>query len=144
MVTNEPMQQRIRLQRQFDSYCKTVLKNEARNIYSETYRQNKKLIILSALSQEKLNELSLCDTYATDVYYFHLDDYVVTVENFLIANAIQSLSDRYQLIILYFYFLDMSDTEIAKELGISRGTVYYHKKKALEKIKNYLKEHENE
>lgn len=73
------MQQRIRLQRQFDSYCKTVLKNEARNIYSETYRQNKKLIILSALSQEKLNELSLCDTYATDVYYFHLDDYVVTV-----------------------------------------------------------------
>lgn len=38
----------------------------------------------------------------------------------------------------------MSDTEIAKELEIARGTVNYHKKKALEKIKNYLKEHENE
>ncbi|MEW9677659.1 LuxR C-terminal-related transcriptional regulator [Lentibacillus sp. L22] len=46
--------------------------------------------------------------------------------------------------ILCFFFLDMSDTEIAKELEIARGTVNYHKKKALEKIKNYLKEHENE
>ncbi|GGB48065.1 DNA-binding protein [Lentibacillus populi] len=144
MVTNEPMQQQVKQQRQFDSYCKSVLKNEARNIYSETQIQNKRLIVLSALSQEKLNELSMCDIYTVEVYYFHLNDYVVPVEDFLIANAIQSLSERDQLIILSFYFLDMSDTDIAKELEIARGTVYYHKKKALEKIKNYLKEHENE
>nr|WP_269412416.1 sigma factor-like helix-turn-helix DNA-binding protein [Lentibacillus daqui] len=54
------------------------------------------------------------------------------------------MKTRDQLIILCFFFLDMSDTEIAKELEIARGTVNYHKKKALEKIKNYLKEHENE
>ncbi|WP_034667517.1 RNA polymerase sigma factor [Bacillus safensis] len=143
MVTNEAIQQRVR-QRQFDSYCKSVLKNEARNIYSETYHQNKRLIILSALSEEKLNELSICDTYTTDVYYFHFNDYVIKVKDDLIANAIQSLTERHQLIILFFFFLDMSDTEIAKELGLARGTVYYHKKKSLEMIKNYLKEHENE
>ncbi len=144
MVTNVPMQQQVRQQRQFDSYCKTVLKNEARNIYSETNTQNKRLIVLSALSHEKLNELSICDTYTTDISYFHLKDYVVPVKDLLIANAIQTLSKRDQLIILSFFFLDMSDTEIAKELEIARGTVYYHKKKALEKIKKFLKEHENE
>lgn len=143
MVTNEPMQQRG-IQRQFDSFCKTVLRNEARDIYRETHKQNKRMILLSALTQDQLNELGMCENYSIDVCYFYFKDYAIKVEDFLIANAIQSLPERRQLIILFFFFLDMNDTEIAEELGIARGTVYYHKQKALEKIKNYLKEHENE
>jgi len=143
MVTNEPVQQRV-VQQRFDSFCKTVLKNAARDIYRETHKQNKSMIILSALNQDKLNKLSTHDTYATDIYYFYLNGHAIKVEKFLIANAIQSLSERDQRIILCFFFLDMSDTEIAEELEIARGTVYYHKKKSLEKIKNYLKEHDNE
>lgn len=96
-----------------------------------------------ALTQVHLSQLEMCKSYATDVYYFYLKDYAIRVEDFLFANAIQSLSERNQLIILFF-LLDMSNTEIAKELGEAMGTVYYHKQKALEKIKNYIKEHENE
>ncbi|WP_269411390.1 RNA polymerase sigma factor [Lentibacillus daqui] len=143
MVTNEPVPQSV-IRRQFDSFCKTVLRNAARDIYREINRQNKTLIILSALSQDKLNQLSMYETYETDVHYFFLNGYAVKVKDFLIANAIQSLPERNQLIVLCFFFLEMSDTEIANELGIARATVYYHKKKALEKIKNYLKEHEDE
>lgn len=120
------------------------MKNAARDIYRETHQQNKNIIILSALNQDKLNQLSTHDTYSTEFYTFHLNEHAVQVEDFLIANAIQSLSERDQFIILSYFFLDMNDTEIAKELELARGTVYYHKKKALEKIKNYLKEHKNE
>lgn len=56
MVTNEPIHQR-RIHRQFDSFCKTVLRNAARDIYREINRQNKTLIVLSALNQDKLNQL---------------------------------------------------------------------------------------
>ncbi|MBY7141774.1 sigma-70 family RNA polymerase sigma factor [Virgibacillus sp. NKC19-3] len=143
MVTNEPVHQK-RIQRQFDSFCKTVLRNAARDIYREISRQNKHLIILSALTQDKLNHLSMYDSYVTDVSYFYLHGRTIRVKDFLIANAIQSLQECNQLIILFFYFLDMSDTEIANELGLARGTVYYQKQKALEMIKNYLKEHANE
>ncbi|MCT1905250.1 sigma-70 family RNA polymerase sigma factor [Oceanobacillus sojae] len=143
MVTNEPVSQKIILRR-FDSFCKKVLKYGARDIYRETKKQNKTLIILSALNQKRINELSMYDMYATDVTYCYLDNKPIIVEDLLIASAIQSLPKRDQRIILSFFFLEMSDTEIANELGIARGTVYYHKKKALEKIKNYLKEHENE
>ncbi|GIO22990.1 sigma-70 family RNA polymerase sigma factor [Oceanobacillus sp. J11TS1] len=143
MVTNEPVQER-RIQRQFDSFCKTVLRNAVRDIYREISRQNKNLIVLSALTQNKLNQLSMYDNYVTDVYHFYFHGRTIKVKDFLISNAIQSLQQSNQLIILFFFFLDMSDTEIANELEIARGTVYYQKQKVLERIKNYLKEHADE
>ncbi|MCJ7843177.1 hypothetical protein MUB24_20320 [Lederbergia sp. NSJ-179] len=104
MVTNEHVPQ-IVIRRQFDSFCKTVLKNAARDIYREINKQNKTLIILSALSQDILNQFSMYETYETDVYYFYLNGYAIKVKDFLIANAIQSLPERNQLIVLCFFFL---------------------------------------
>ena len=51
------------------------------------------------------------------------------------------IKDRQRNIILMFYFLDMSDTEIGEIIGISRCSVYRGRMRALSIIReNYTEE----
>ncbi|MCL1859834.1 MAG: hypothetical protein FWF92_11460 [Oscillospiraceae bacterium] len=43
----------------FDSFCKTVLKNDSRNYYAEIKRQREKEISFSELSEQELAQLSI-------------------------------------------------------------------------------------
>lgn len=61
----------------------------------------------------------------------------VEVTDYQIAKALDILSKRKRDIILMFYYLEISDEEIAEELGVNRSTVYRSRISALEIIKNY-------
>lgn len=131
------MQEQL-IMEQFDSFCKKVLKNKARDIYRMKRLEGKRLVSLTALNSTQLGSLSKHDTYSIDEVLFDINGLSILVKDCDIAFAISQLPMPSQKIVLMYFFLGMSDTEIASELHLARGTVYYHKKKGLRKIKEYL------
>jgi RNA polymerase sigma factor (sigma-70 family) len=120
----------------FDSFCKIVLKNEARNIYAEEKRHWKREIPFSELSEQELAQFTTCDEYSTDSEHFDVFGYTVAVKNEVIAAAISDLPDDRRNILLLSYFLDMTDEEIVDKLNLVRSTVQYRRASALRKLKS--------
>ena len=56
------------------------------------------------------------------------------------AEALKQLLEQNRNIVLMFFFLDMSDSEIGEKLNINRSTSYRHRRNSLEEIRKQLKE----
>lgn len=54
----------------FDAYCKTVLRNEAKNYLREQTRQRNRETQFSALSQYEMDKLCTVDEYPSDSILF--------------------------------------------------------------------------
>ena len=128
------------IERQFDSFCKAVLRNQARKVYAEKKRWNDRFISLEALTPLQLDELSSCDTYDVESACFLVDQYKIAIADLVIAHAIAELSKRQQDVILLMFFLDMTEEDIATLLNLAKSTVHYHKSKALEQLRQRLEE----
>ena len=59
----------------------------------------------------------------------------------LIADAIHNLPEEKRRAVLFYYFFDMSDAEIAALYQIPRSTVQYRRTSSFELLKRYLEEH---
>lgn len=98
-------------------YINTSLNRKSISLYNKNKKVNTETIkynnnIKSTIQCSDINELEL----------------------FLSLNC---LSDIQKKIIIYKYINNLTDTEIACNLGISRQTVYSNKIKALSKLKKY-------
>ena len=131
-------------QRVFDSFCKKILKNEARNCYDEIKRRRDKEVSFSELSEQELEQLSTSDKYFVAEQIFNVLDYAVIVNDELIAEALRNLPERNRDIILLHYFLDLSDGEIGQKLNLIRTTVQYQRTSTLRQLKNFLEEQADE
>lgn len=75
---------------------------------------------------------------------FQVLGYDVEVKDALIAEALKLLSDKKQDMVLLVYYLDMSDTEIAKLVNLRESTIHYHRTSSLKSLKEFLEERTNE
>ena len=132
------------IEHQFDSFCKTVLRNQARTIYEDNRRWQNRFISLEALTPDDLAKLYSFDNYDAESIFFTAFDYEIPIENILIAQAIESLSKRRQDVVLLSYFLDMKEMDIASIMNLAQSTVHYHKVNALNELRKYMEEHKNE
>ena len=57
-----------------------------------------------------------------------------------LAEALKQLPEQSRNIVLMFFFLDMSDSEIGEKLNINRSTSYRNRRNSLEEIRKQLKE----
>lgn len=128
----------LTIQNQFDRICKLALKGEKvdylRNI---NYRQ-KHEVMLSELSEKELNQLSIMDEYNVENHYFQVLGYDIEVKDALIAEALQSLTEKKRNVILLSYFMEMSDADIAREMNLVRSTIHEHRKRSLEMLKQIM------
>ena len=127
-------------QRVFDSFCKKVLKNEARNCYRHIKWRREKEISFSEMSERELEQLAITDKYFQTEQTFCVcgDEIIVTDE--AIAKALQSLAEQNRDIILLSYFLELSDVEIGKKLDMVRSTVQYRRTSTLRELKKLIEE----
>lgn len=127
-------------QHAFDSYCKKIIKNEARNIYKELERRNKREISLDQLAMKDLNKIAIYPEYFLDEHSIKLKEDIIQINDEHIMEIIMNLSEKHRSIILFAYFFNMSDREIAEELNLVRRTVSRHRNKALTELRKYLEE----
>lgn len=123
----------------FDSFCKKVLKHEARDYYDELKRQRDREVSFSDLSEKELAQLYTEDKYFVSEQIFNVLGLNVIVTDDVIAEALQSLPERKRDIILLSYFLELSDREIGDKLNMLRSTVQYQRTSTLQQLKNFMK-----
>ena len=125
-------------QHAFDSFCKKVLKNEARDNYDELRKMRGKEVFFSELSEREAQLLSTTDNYFTTEQIFNVlgDDVIVSDEG--IAEALRSLPERKRDIILLSYFLELTDGEIGKKLNMMRSTVQYKRTTTLQELRKFM------
>ncbi|HBG4019106.1 TPA: sigma-70 family RNA polymerase sigma factor [Clostridioides difficile] len=129
------------IEHQFDSFCKTVLRNYARDIYDENKRRNDYLVSLESLLLAELSKLSILDDYDSNYICMVSYDYNIRIEDVLMAQAIGKLTKRKQDIILLSFFLNMTNADIATLMDLSENTIHYHKTNALKELKELMEEH---
>ena len=76
------------------------------------------------------------DEYSTEFMAFQVFGSEVRVHDERLCEAIMKLSEKQRNILLMFYFLEMSDTEISEVLGIARCTVYRNRMRSLDFIRD--------
>lgn len=131
-------------QHAFDSFCKKVLKHEARDYYKEVQRRSAKVITFSELSAQELERLFILDEYPAEHHIFNVSGYDVGIKSELLAAALAALPDRKRDIILLYHFLGLTDQEIGNLLHMLRATVQYQRTSTLQLLKEIMEEKINE
>lgn len=122
----------------FDSFCKKILKHEARDYYDELKRQRSREITFSDLSAKEMEQLCTVDKYLVTEQIFNILGFDVIVTDDAIIEALQSLSEHKRDIILLSYFLEFSDREIGDKLNMMRSTVQYQRTRTLQQLKTFM------
>ena len=134
----------LAIRKQFDRICKLALKSEVIDYHRHITYLQKHEVLLSELSQKEQDRLFTVDEYEVENKRFQILGYDIEVKDILLAEAIQSLSEKKQKVVLLSYFMDMSDTEIARAMNLVKSTVYEHRKRSLELMKKMMEEYQNE
>ena len=128
----------------FDSYCKKVLKNAAIDCYREIRKHRQRESFFSELSKKEWNQLFMEDKYNLETFNFKVREYDIEVKDALLAEALKILSEKKREVVLMAYYLDMSDTDIARLLDLRQSTIHYHRMSSLKALKEYLEANTDE
>ncbi|MCE3182612.1 sigma-70 family RNA polymerase sigma factor [Enterococcus faecium] len=128
----------------FDSFCKTVIRNEARNIKKQYARLRERQISLTELTESALASFQINDTSMENSEVFLALGMELLVANLDVAEAIHQLYEPKRKIILLYYFAGFNDREIGEIIGMSVGGVWYQRRKAEEELRKYLEENSHE
>ena len=127
-----------RIRKQFDSFCKTLLKNEMIDYERARSYRLKHEVSFSELTQEELSRLNIVDDYIAESEVFRVLDYDIEVKDELIGEALKYLPEKKRNVILLSFFLDMTDTEIAKNMHLVRSTIHHHRVSSLKALKKIM------
>lgn len=130
--------QKKTVRHQFDSFCRKVLREEARDYIREISRLAEHEVSLSELSEEQMEQLYVLDEYTEEQHFFDVQGYHVMIRDDRLAEALSSLSDEKRDIVLLSYFLDMSDREIGEKLNMLRCTVQRRRTSSLAEMRKRM------
>lgn len=123
------------VEHQFDSLCKIALTGEIINYRKELSRKRER-----EASFHGIQEPSHIDLKQIEQNSFVFNDMVFVFEDDLLYQAMTQLSDEKRTILLFFYFLDMTDQEIGQALKIIRRTVNHKRNRALSELRKMMEE----
>ena len=140
----QPPNDEERIRRQFDCLCKKVLRNEARNCYRDLKRRRQNEVPLAGLSGADRRRLSRMDDYFAEEGLFEVPGGKVLVQDGRIARALRGHPAQRRTIVLLYYYLDLSDRQIAELLHLKRRTVSRYRTRSIEELKAKLEEDTDE
>lgn len=119
---------------------KKVVKGIVRNYRKELARRQAKEVSFCELPEIVVEKLIVWDDYESEYTTFDVCGTEIRVLDEELAEALKQLPEQSRNIVLMFFFLDMSDSEIGEKLNINRSTSYRHRRNSLEEIRKQLKE----
>lgn len=122
----------------FDSFCKKVIRNEARNIKKQYARLRERQVSLTELPDSVITTFQVNDASIHNSEVFLMLGMELLVSNLTLADAIHKLNEVKRKIVLLYYFAGFNDREIGEAMGMSVGGVWYQRKKAENELKERL------
>ena len=112
----------------------------ARREYKELNRRKNKEISFSELPDVLVDKMAVWDDYETDYTIFSVCGIDIRVLDDELAEALKKLPERKRNTLLMYYFLEMTESEIANLQKITQSGVFRNRHHALETMKKILKE----
>ena len=129
---------------QFDSFCKKLLRNHARN-YEKQLRMIKSR---ECFAEDVCRDCSFQRYFSVpsheEAYVFKVMNMDIAIKDFLLGAALEKLEDEQRDIVLLSYFFGLTDQEIAEYLNLIRRTVSYRRGTTLKQLKKFLEEYSYE
>ena len=127
--------------RKFAKFCFEVIKNECSNIKRKA-KIRKGHDATCEEPVEYLLELLACeDIYAVEHLILSIDGKSCAIDSEKLYEALKSLPDNQQKVILYDFWLELKDREILERLEVTVRTVYNLRQRAFKRIKKYYEIH---
>ena len=126
------------VQCRFESCLKRTIRHVVKDYQQELKRRKNKEIPFCELPDIIVEQLSVWDEYETDYTIFNVCGMDIKVLDDELAEALKQLPEQKRNNVLMYYFLEMSDTEIADIMNYTRGAVFKHRHRALEAMKEIL------
>ena len=133
-----------RIRHQFDTFCKKVLRGEARTIYKQQKRLAAHEISLADFSEDGAYLLSIEDDYIFDSQKFNVLGFDINIKNELLVEALRLLPEQQRDILLLYYFLGMNDREIGELLNVLQRSINYKRTSSLKRLKKIMEEFTDE
>lgn len=146
-MTERTSDYELAVRRQFSSFCKKVIHNDAYDYRKNHENDNTCVeVFMDDLHAKDYVGMQTFDTYDSDYNYFEVAGMNMKAQfkDERILSAIEKLSVRQKEVILLSVIEEESDTRIAEILHLDRSTVSEHRRKALAQLRNYLKENINQ
>lgn len=131
----------------FHAFCKVVLRNAAISAYRDFGRKQKREVSLDYLMSETSFEPSTMDSYferEDKPTIFVIQGKEVIVANERLAAALAKLPEQRRAVLLMYFFLGYTDTQIGNVHGRSRSTANYWKLAALKQLRKEWEKLKNE
>ena len=120
------------IQYEYASWCEERDKKRAREIS------------LDSADEDKVpSELVQYDEYAFESYVIREVNQEFRFRNESLAKALCALDEVNRRIILEYYFLDLTDREIGKQMELSLKSVSKHRERSLNKLRRLLSEEDD-
>ena len=101
------------VQCRFESCLKKVVRSVVKDYYKELNRRKNKEISFSELPDVLVDKMAVWDDYETDYTIFSVCGIDIRVLDDELAEALKKLPERKRNTLLMYYFLEMTESEIA-------------------------------
>ena len=119
----------------FDSFFKTASRNYLRDLLRAENRKGKHFT--TEPIDDILELLGRKDDYPSDSFVLYVGGHPCAVESETLYKALLSLPEHQRSVLLLDFWRDLSDGEIAEELGVSTRTVYNRRHRAYKAIREF-------
>lgn len=134
----------FRVRKQFAKYSRTVLKNAAKDYVRSLKRHQNNEILFSELTMVEKNKFIKEDDNSIGSEVFRVLDYDIRVKNDLLIEALKYLPDKKRDVVLLYFYMDMTENEIAGYMNLVKSTVCYHRETALRLLKMKMEDLKHE
>lgn len=125
----------------FDLYCKTVLRNKARNLHKELAREEQTEIPIDDLPPATKQSMQCGDQYDFSIIVpLGLNGKTMRLSDPELAAAVFRLLPRFRDVLYLSYFMEYTDKEIGELINESTSTVTARRIRTIKKLKELLGE----
>lgn len=133
-----PSKHEKRLVAMFDSFSKTVARNFSRNL--KRARENEDRHFLEEPADHILESLSYEDVYPSDYFVLYADELSCVIYSETLYKAFLSLPAGQQKVLLFDFWYDWTDEEIAERMEVTTRTVHNLRKRAFKAIRAFYEQ----
>lgn len=131
-------EQKKQIERAFNSFCKTVIRYCAINLYRERYRDIKRYVSLDEIYAEYQDEYGECDTYPILQYHFEVFGNIFSIHDDRLGKALSKLPKKKRDVILTYYFTGCTLKSIAEKIGRPETSISYIHIRTLKKLREFM------
>lgn len=121
----------------FDSFAKTVMKNECRDAVDEEKRKREREQAVTEKLQYLFETQVQDDVYPSEHLVLQGKSHICVITSEWLYNAMLKLSETQREVLILDFWYGYTDIEIAAQFAVTPRTIYNWRQKAFAAIRNY-------